>query len=104
MGDNILIFPEGTRTVPEQPIKMHRGLGNLALAINADIQTLLMSCTPLTLTKRSKWYEIPHKKVTLKLRVGLFFSNKDYQDERPRSIRVRALMREIQHYYNRYLS
>ncbi len=50
-GENIIIFPEGTRSIPGQPIKLHRSLGNLALEAGVNIQALTMDCTPITLIK-----------------------------------------------------
>lgn len=102
-GNNIIIFPEGTRSTPGEPIKLQRGMGNLALAASADIQALTLMCTPTSLTKGEKWYKIPEKKVVFTLRIGQYFSIASYQGDQPRSIRVRSLMRDIQHYYNRHL-
>lgn len=102
-GENIIIFPEGTRTTPGKPVELRRGLGNLALAANADIQALLMTCQPQFLTKEQKWYDIPPQRAIIDLKIGSYFSIKSYQTEAPRSLRVRALMRDIQQYYNRNL-
>lgn len=103
-GENIIIFPEGTRSLSMQPIKFHRGVGNLALAAKANIQALTLDCEPPFLKKGAKWHSIAGKKVIFKLQVGRFFPIEPYHDETtPRSIRVRALIRDIQHYYNRYL-
>lgn len=102
-GENIIIFPEGTRSKPGQPLTLMRGLGNLALAASANIQALTLDCTQVFLTKGQKWYKIPPRKAIFELKVGQFFPITQYQNEAPRSIRVRALMRDIQHYYNRYL-
>ena len=102
-GENIIIFPEGTRSTPGQPLKLLRGLGNLALAAQANIQALTLDCKPTTLTKGAKWYNIPPKKAIFNLRVGPLFPSTGYLSDAPRSIRVRALMRDIQQYYDREL-
>ena len=102
-GENIIIFPEGTRSKPNTPIKLLRGLGNLALAANADIQSLTLLCDNVFLTKGQKWYQPPTTKTKLELNVGEYFSLENYDPELPRSLRVRALMRDIQSYYNRTL-
>lgn len=102
-GTNIIIFPEGTRSTPGEPLKLQRGMGNLALAISADIQALTLSCTPISLTKEDKWYKIPVKKITFNLKVGPYIHVSSYKDDKPRSIRVRALTKDIQHFYNKYL-
>lgn len=102
-GNNIIMFPEGTRSTPGVPLKLQRGLGNLALAARADIQALTLKCAPTSLTKGEKWYNIPNEKVVFTLKVGQYFPIATYQGDQPRSIRVRSLTRDIQHYYNRYL-
>jgi 1-acyl-sn-glycerol-3-phosphate acyltransferase len=102
-GENIIIFPEGTRSRPGEPLTLHRGVGNLALAAEADIQTLILDCNPVMLTKGSKWHQIPPKRAEFNLRVGKFIPISNYLSEDPRSIRVRALMRDISNYYNRHL-
>ena len=102
-GQNILLFPEGTRSTPGQPIKLHRSLGNLALAANVDIQILCLKCRPVSLTKQQKWYEVPETTMELELTPGILLSIKDFAPDTPRSLRVRALTREIETYYNRYL-
>lgn len=103
-GENILIFPEGTRSKPNKPLEMQRGLGNLALGTDSDIQALIMTCEPLTLTKGNPWYKVPHQKPQFHLRVGKRFSIENFQGDKPRSLRVRALMRDIKGYYNRYFN
>jgi len=102
-GENILIFPEGTRSSPGEPIKLHRSLGNLAIAAGVNIQSLTLNCTPITLVKGEKWYHIPLSCPVFHLSRGQFFNCKTYREDLPRSLRVRALVRDIQHYYNRYL-
>jgi 1-acyl-sn-glycerol-3-phosphate acyltransferase len=103
-GENIIIFPEGTRSTPGKPIKMLRGLGNLSLAAAADIQALTLNCYPAILVKGKKWYNIPAKPPVFQLQAGQLFINKNYQNSLPRSIRVRVLMRDIQAYYDHHLN
>lgn len=102
-GENIIIFPEGTRSVPGKPMKLRRGFANLALFVGADIQALVLSCQPDWLIKGSKWYNIPSRRVDILLEGGSEFSYKNSLDEAPRSIQVRALTRDIQQYYEEQL-
>jgi len=102
-GENIVIFPEGTRSIPGKPLKLHRSLGNLAIAAESDMKALTMDCHPITLIKGEKWYKIPLRRPVFHLKGGRFFPCMDYKSDLPRSLRVRALMRDIQQYYNRYL-
>ncbi len=102
-GENILIFPEGTRTVAGKPLKLKRGLSNLSIETNANIQALTLSCSSPTLTKEAKWYILPQKQTIFHLKAGCLFEIGNYKPDVPRSLRSRALTKDIQDYYNRYL-
>ena len=55
----LIIFPEGTRSVPGSPLKFQRGAANVAIAARANITPVLIQCSPPTLMKHQKWYNIP---------------------------------------------
>ncbi len=61
-GDNILIFPEGTRTQPGKPLVLQRGAANIAVRCRCDLYVLHVCCSQNTLSKHSKWYHIPPQK------------------------------------------
>lgn len=103
-GENIIIFPEGTRSVPGRKMKLCRGVANLALCAGADIQALTLNCAPVWLIKGSKWYDIPPRKTHFHLKAGPTILYKDYLDHPLRSIQARRLMRDIQQYYDGYLT
>jgi 1-acyl-sn-glycerol-3-phosphate acyltransferase len=58
-GNNLIIFPEGSRTVPGVPIKLQRGVANIAIRAKAPIRVITIDCVPASLMKGQKWYEIP---------------------------------------------
>ncbi|MFT4927998.1 MAG: 1-acyl-sn-glycerol-3-phosphate acyltransferase [Phenylobacterium sp.] len=62
-GNNIIIFPEGTRTDPNSntPLKLQRGFANIALRCQADLMIILLSVNPSTLTKGNVWYNVPSR-------------------------------------------
>ena len=60
-GYNIVIFPEGTRTVKNKPIHLHRGFAHLHLYSQHDIQPIHIKNTPHILGKHSKWYDVGEK-------------------------------------------
>lgn len=61
-GDGLLIFPEGTRTVPGKKPKFQRGAANIAIASNAKVRPVEIKCSEVTLTKGEKWYHIPNRR------------------------------------------
>jgi len=67
---NLLLFPEGTRTTPNQPLKLQRGAANIAIRMNMPIRLIHIKTTQSSLTKQSKWYKVPKHKVEYLVSVG----------------------------------
>jgi 1-acyl-sn-glycerol-3-phosphate acyltransferase len=68
-GHALVIFPEGTRSQPGKPIHFLRGASFIALKSGAPILPVLIDCSPPTLTKREKWYQIPPRRFHLRIEV-----------------------------------
>lgn len=68
-GESLLIFPEGTRTRPGQPLHFVRGASYVALKHGKPILPVLITCTPPTLTKGAPWYHIPARAFEMTLAV-----------------------------------
>ncbi|WP_343988855.1 lysophospholipid acyltransferase family protein [Kangiella japonica] len=68
-GYNLVIFPEGTRTVPNKPIKLQRGAANIAVRCEQNLLPVIIDCNPTTLTKQEKWYQIPSRRALFSMRV-----------------------------------
>jgi 1-acyl-sn-glycerol-3-phosphate acyltransferase len=68
-GNPLVIFPEGTRSQPGQPLRFLRGASFIALRSGVPILPVLIDCNPSTLTKREKWYQIPPRRFHLRLEV-----------------------------------
>lgn len=103
LGENILIFPEGTRSTPGEKLKFHRGVGHLALHLNADIQIITITCNPPTLLKGDRWYKIPNIKPIINLTAGPNIPTNTFHVDMPRPKRVRHLIRELETFYNGFL-
>ena len=69
-GETLLIFPEGTRTVPGKPMTMQRGAANVALRAARVLTPVFIDCDPPTLSKNLPWYRIPPRRPHFRLRVG----------------------------------
>ena len=69
-GETLVIFPEATRTVPGQPMRLRRGAARVALAAGVPMQMVHLRCNPSTLTKAEHWYEIPVRRPCLQMSVG----------------------------------
>lgn len=60
-GYNVVIFPEGTRTVLNKPIRLHRGFVYLQIATGAKILPIKIINTPPILGKKQKWWNMGNK-------------------------------------------
>jgi 1-acyl-sn-glycerol-3-phosphate acyltransferase len=69
-GHSLLVFPEGTRTVPGSPMHMQRGAAHIALAADVEILPVTVTCTPSTLFKGNPWYRVPSRRFHMKVVVG----------------------------------
>lgn len=69
-GGTLVIFPEGTRTIPGQPARLQRGAANIAVRGRLDITPVRITCTPPTLGKGQKWYRVPSRRFHVQVEVG----------------------------------
>ena len=69
-GQSLIMFPEGTRTRPGQPMTLHRGAANIAVRSAAIVTPVYIGCVPTTLTKSEPWYRIPSRRPHFTVRVG----------------------------------
>jgi 1-acyl-sn-glycerol-3-phosphate acyltransferase len=67
---HLLIFPEGTRTTPGEPILLQRGAAQLAIRLPAKVRMLRITTSSIALTKKSKWYNIPKETVNYRIEVS----------------------------------
>lgn len=69
-GNNLIIFPEGTRTPRDGPISLKRGAANIAVRGVFNLTPVIIRCTPSTLGRGDKWWQVPTRRVQLNLDVG----------------------------------
>ena len=58
-GASLLLFPEGTRSVNGQRLKLKLGAAEVALRARATILPVVVRCEPQMLAKHVPWYRIP---------------------------------------------
>lgn len=69
-GYTVIVFPEGTRSPgPDRLHAFSRGFAHMALQAGADIRPVLLHCSPAAFTKRMRWYDVPARAFTLRVRV-----------------------------------
>jgi 1-acyl-sn-glycerol-3-phosphate acyltransferase len=61
LGNNLIIFPEGTRTPAQGEVLVKRGAANIAIRGVWDITPVVIQCHPITLSKGNQWWQVPDK-------------------------------------------
>ena len=69
-GNSLLVFPEGTRSVPGQPLRMQRGAAHIALAAGVNILPVTIEVTAPHLIKGYPWYRAPLRRPHFCIKVG----------------------------------
>lgn len=98
-GNCLIIFPEGTRTVPGQKPRLRRGFANLATLTGALVQPVTITCDPPTLIKGEKWWTIPPRKPLFTLTVGNCLDTDIYTRYQYRSLAARKLVQALEAYF-----
>ena len=68
-GNNLIVFPEGTRSVPGQKLAFKRGAANIALRCNTPVTLALISMNPSSLTKAEPWYKVAPIKANFEMKL-----------------------------------
>lgn len=69
-GQTLIMFPEGTRTRPGEPLRFHRGAASVAVRAATAVTPVFITVNPTTLTKSAPWYRIPAQRPHFTLAVG----------------------------------
>ena len=97
-GEPLIVFPEATRSVPGEPLRLHRGAATIALAADAEVRVVHFRCEPVLLPKGAPWYRIPVTRPCLAARVGASLRARDFQGAGAnRSVAARHLTLALQH-------
>jgi len=69
-GNNLIIFPEGTRSVPGRPLHFQRGFAHIATLTGVGLQPITITCEPITLVKGEPYYKIPNSRPSFRIEVA----------------------------------
>lgn len=68
-GNNLIVFPEGTRTPRCGRMQLQRGAARIALTGGQDITPVRIRCTPLAMGKGERWYRVPRTRAHFHIEV-----------------------------------
>jgi 1-acyl-sn-glycerol-3-phosphate acyltransferase len=97
-GETVIVFPEGTRTVPGQTMKFKRGAAHLALQTDARLQPVSITVSPTTLTKAESWWQVPASNAHFEVTVHEPWPLDRYTDSGLPSQQARHLSKDLQRF------
>ena len=99
-GLNVVIFPEGTRTPRDGTVKLKRGVANIAIRAERNLTPIIIECSPRTLMKGEKWWQIPERPPHYSFAVGddIAVHTFSSDDESP-ALAVRRLTAYLEQYF-----
>jgi 1-acyl-sn-glycerol-3-phosphate acyltransferase len=103
-NEAILIFPEGSRTVPGEGLAFKRGMAQVAVRTGAPVVTVFITCDPITLIKGEPWYRIPPRRADINVHVREVLKPVELietYDDKPAA--ARQLTRYLQNYFEQGL-
>jgi 1-acyl-sn-glycerol-3-phosphate acyltransferase len=103
-GGNIIVFPEGTRSAPGGAPRFHRGFANIATLTGAQVQPIVITCTPPTLRKGDPWWAIPETRPVFQVLIKECLDADSYLGYRYRSVASRKLVERMEAYYAEQLA
>lgn len=103
-GANIIVFPEGTRSIPGVTPRFHRGFANIATLTGATIQPIVITCTPPTLRKGDPWWAISDTRPVFRVHIKECLNADSYLNQNHRGIASRKLVEHMEAYYAEQLA
>jgi 1-acyl-sn-glycerol-3-phosphate acyltransferase len=99
-GCPLIVFPEGTRTIPGRMFKFHRGFAHIVLKSGYEIQPIMIRCEPSLLAKGVPWYKVPERPAQFVIHAKQPIKASDVVDVREESsIAARKLTGHLEKYY-----
>lgn len=100
-GGPLLIFPEGTRTVPGQPLAFQRGAARIALRGKCEIVPVIIHCEPAVWAKGFRLSEIAKRpfRITLTVNSPVKLGELGVSSEEPETLAARRLTRNLEQYF-----
>jgi 1-acyl-sn-glycerol-3-phosphate acyltransferase len=98
-GNNLIIFPEGTRSVPGEPLHFQRSFAHIATLTGSSLQPVIITCDPITLVKGRPWYDIPRRVPRFCVEADDLIVTSSFYGVGRRARDARALVSHLEDYY-----
>jgi 1-acyl-sn-glycerol-3-phosphate acyltransferase len=102
-GRCLIIFPEGTRTLPGNLPRFQRGFADIATLTGTPIQLVFITCSPPFLFKGEPWWRVPPQKPFFRVFIGECLDANSYLLYGQRGIAARKLVESLELYYEQQI-
>jgi 1-acyl-sn-glycerol-3-phosphate acyltransferase len=96
---SLMVFPEGTRSPPGQPLAFQRGAAQIALAAACDLRPVTITCDPITLFKGNSWFRVPSRRPHWVISVGENIPVAPYLNGGPLPLAARHLTQALTRWF-----
>ena len=101
-GNNLIIFPEGTRSSRTEPMKLQRGAARVAVHGALDITPVRIRCTPATLAKGEKWWQVPARRAHIRIAIDETIAVSPFIADAPnQALAARRLTSHLTDYFSK---
>jgi 1-acyl-sn-glycerol-3-phosphate acyltransferase len=100
-GNNLIIFPEGSRTPVGAPLPLQRGAANVAVRGAFDITPVRIRCHPPMLTKGVPWYRVPPQRGHFVIEVCDDIPIAPFLEARSQALATRQLTDHLTEYFSK---
>ncbi len=104
-GKTLILFPEGTRSTPDAPLRFCRGAAQIAVRSQCEILPVVIRCEPRALGKGQAWHEVPNRPWRLHIRIcpPQTVSAFGWREDMPHGVAARHVNRSLEAFFTRRL-
>ncbi|HET7370135.1 MAG TPA: lysophospholipid acyltransferase family protein [Gammaproteobacteria bacterium] len=105
-GRTLILFPEGTRSTPGEPLHFRRGAAQVAVRSQCDILPVMIRCEPLALGKGQAWYQVGGRPWRLSIKVfpPQSLASLGFRDDMPHGVAARHVNRALETFFTQQLA
>lgn len=105
-GQTLILFPQGTREVPGEPLCFKRGAAQVAIRGQCEILPVVIHCWPPALLKNTQFYEVADQ--PWRLRIKAFppqpLAAFGHEQGLPPGVAARHLTHNLEHFFKQQLA
>ncbi|HET7299309.1 MAG TPA: lysophospholipid acyltransferase family protein [Oleiagrimonas sp.] len=104
-GRPLILFPEGTRSTPGEPLHFCRGAAQVAVRSGCEVLPVVIHCDPLALGKGQAWHTVSDRPWRLRVRIcpPRTLSELGWREDMPHGVAARRVTQTMQDFFTRQL-